>query len=105
MRFIDIAERLVAKTQGLWDDALLEAARIPLRLFIWTIGLSFAVGILRHVSNPALFEYLPEGRKVAHSLILSMFFPRLIRFAGKNVHDPGLIIQPQVPTTTQAVSK
>tara|TARA_R110002073_G_scaffold2938_3_gene19225 strand:+ start:79172 stop:80344 length:1173 start_codon:yes stop_codon:yes gene_type:complete len=105
MRFIDIAERLVAKTQGLWDDALLEAARIPLRLFIWTIGLSFAIGILRHVSDTELFEYLPETRKVAYIIIISMFFTRFISFAEKNVIDPGRLSQPMDHTTAKAIAK
>ena len=42
MRVSDVFERMVSKTESLWDDALLEAARIPVRLFIWTIGISVA---------------------------------------------------------------
>ena len=99
MRVIDIAEKLVDKTESLWDDALLEAARIPVRLFIWTIGITFAVDILDNVTETAAFGYLPEVRSIAYIVILSMFFTRFISFAEHNIVDPQRMSKPMDQTT------
>ena len=105
MRVIDIAEKLVDKTESLWDDALLEAARIPVRLFIWTIGITFAVDILDNVTETAAFGYLPEVRSIAYIVILSMFFTRFISFAEHNIVDPQRMSKPMDQTTARALAK
>ncbi len=105
MRCIDLAERMVDRTESLWDDALLEAARIPVRLFIWTIGIAFAVDILRTVTDTELFQYLPEARKIAYIVIVAMFFTRFISFAENNVVDPGRLEKPMDHTTAKAIAK
>lgn len=105
MRAIDVAERLVDKTESLWDDALLEAARIPVRLFIWTIGITFAVDILDNVTETAVFDYLPQVRSVAYIVILSMFLTRFISFAEHNIVDPQRLSKPMDRTTARALAK
>lgn len=105
MRVIDIAERLVDKTESLWDDALLEAARIPVRLFIWTIGITFAVDILDNVTETAAFEYLPQVRSVAYIIIFAMFLTRFISFAEHNIVDPKRLSKPMDQTTAKALAK
>lgn len=105
MRVIDIAEKLVDKTESLWDDALLEAARIPVRLFVWTIGITFAVDILDNVTETAAFGYLPQVRSIAYIVILSMFFTRFISFAEHNIVDPERMSKPMDQTTARALAK
>lgn len=105
MRVIDIAEKLVDKTESLWDDALLEAARIPVRLFVWTIGITFAVDILDNVTETAAFGYLPQVRSIAYIVILSMFFTRFISFAEHNIVDPQRMSKPMDQTTARALAK
>ena len=105
MRGIDWADRLVDKTESLWDDALLEAARIPVRLFIWTIGITLAVSILDNVTEAAVFDYLPEARRVAYIVIIAMFFTRFISYAENNVVDPQRLTQPMDQTTAKAIAK
>lgn len=105
MRCIDLAERMVNKTESLWDDALLEAARIPVRLFVWTIGIAFAVDILRTVTDTELFEFLPQATKIAYIVIVAMFFTRFIAFAESNVVDPGRLQKPMDQTTAKAIAK
>lgn len=105
MRAIDVAERLVDKTESLWDDALLEAARIPVRLFVWTIGITVAVQILDGVTETVLFAYLPEARRVAYIVIIAMFLTRFISFAENNVVDPERLIKPMDQTTAKAIAK
>lgn len=105
MRVIDIAERLVDKTESLWDDALLEAARIPVRLFVWTIGITFAVDILDNVTETAAFDYLPQVRSVAYIVIFAMFLTRFISFAEHNIVDPKRLSKPMDQTTAKALAK
>ena len=105
MRVIDISEKLVEKTESLWDDALLEAARIPVRLFVWTIGITFAVDILDNVTETAAFGYLPQVRSIAYIVILSMFFTRFISFAEHNIVDPQRMSKPMDQTTARALAK
>lgn len=105
MRIIDVAERVVEKSESLWDDALLEAARIPVRLFVWTIGISFAVDVLHNVTETELFSYLPQARKVAYIIIVAMFFTRFITFAEHNVINPERLSKPMDKTTAKAIAK
>ena len=56
MRVLDIVKKRVESTQSLWDDALLQAARIPLRLFVWTLGLTFALRVLDRVTESVVFS-------------------------------------------------
>ena len=105
MRAIDVAERLVAKSESLWDDALLEAARIPVRLFIWTIGISVAIDILDNVTATELFSYLPQARSIAYIVIFSMFLTRFITFAEHNIVDPERLAKPMDQTTARAIAK
>ena len=105
MRAIDVAERLVDKTESLWDDALLEAARIPVRLFVWTIGITVAVEILDDVTETLMFAYLPEARRVAYIVIIAMFLTRFISFAENNVVDPDRLTKPMDQTTAKAIAK
>jgi MscS family membrane protein len=105
MRIIDVLERAVEKTDSLWDDALLEAARIPVRLFVWTIGITFAVDILDNVTETAVFAYLPQMRSIAYIVIGSMFLTRFIRFAEHNIVSPERLSKPMDRTTAKAIAK
>ena len=56
MRLVRVAERAVQGTNSLWDDALLSAAVLPVRLLMWVIGLSVAAEILEAIEPSAIFE-------------------------------------------------
>jgi MscS family membrane protein len=38
MRVIDIIDHFSRETHNLWDDALLDSLRIPIRLLLWVVG-------------------------------------------------------------------
>lgn len=105
MRVIDVAERWVGKSASLWDDALLEAARLPVRLLVWLVGLSVAVDVLDRVAETELFEYVPQVRRVAFIVIITLFLTRFIRYAEENVVDPGRLDKPMDRTTAKAIAK
>lgn len=105
MRVIDLIEHLAGKTENLWDDALLDAARVPIRLVLWVVGISIAIEIMEAAAPSAIFEYLPEARRVAFVFILALFCTRIIRNVEENVVDPSRMRKPMDQTTARAISK
>ncbi|MBN4053281.1 mechanosensitive ion channel family protein [Haliea sp. AH-315-K21] len=72
-------------TENVWDDAVLIAARKPLALLVWVIGLSIAAEIVQGVTANELFEYTPLVRRIAIILLLMMFLTKLIKNIEKNI--------------------
>lgn len=105
MRCLDVAQRAVHKTASLWDDALLEAARVPVRLFVWTIGLTVAAKLLDSATQTSVFSFWPQARSIAYIVIAAMFLTRFIRFAEANVIDAGRSNAPMDQTTAKAIAK
>jgi MscS family membrane protein len=105
MRIIDLAERVVGNTTSVWDDALLEAARVPVRLVVWVIGLSIAIEILEAIRPSELFGHAPEVRRVAFIVIGTLFLTRFITQVEMGLVDPGRMGKPMDETTARAVAK
>ena len=66
-------------TENLFDDTLIDAAKRPLLLFVWVIGLSIAAEIVEAVSNNELFQFTGITRHIAIIFLLVMFLVKLIR--------------------------
>ncbi|EKF75260.1 hypothetical protein A11A3_04750 [Alcanivorax hongdengensis A-11-3] len=107
MRVIDILDKLIIKTDTLWDDALLEAARVPVRLAFWVVGLSVAMELLQAVAEDQndLFSLVPMARRIAFIVIIAMFFNRFISYTEKNLIDPSRMRKPMDHSTAAAVAK
>ncbi|MDX1804383.1 MAG: mechanosensitive ion channel family protein [Alcanivorax sp.] len=105
MRVIDILDTLINKTDTLWDDALLEAARIPLRLVFWVVGLSVAAELLDSVADSELFSLVPQARRIAFIVIIAMFLSRFISYTEKNLIDPQRMRKPMDHSTASAIGK
>lgn len=105
MRLIDITDHFTRSTENLWDNALLEAARLPVRLVFWVVGLSIAIGILNNVAETELFDYAPQARAIAYIFILAMFLTRFISQAERVLRDPSLMDKPVDETTASAMGK
>ena len=99
MRLIDLAEKIVARTESIWDDALLEAARIPVRLTVWLLGISIAATLLKQVGPNAFLDLLPELRRVVFIFIGALFLTRLISHLEVNLLDPARVSKPMDQTT------
>ena len=105
MRVIDVIDHFSRKTQNLWDDALLEAARIPVRLMVWVAGLSVAAEMLQAVSESEIFEYVGEARHIAFIAIIAYFLPRLVTNIENNLVDARRMRKPMDKTTASAIGK
>lgn len=75
--------RIAASTSNIWDDALFEAARRPLPVFVWLSGLFVALNI--HYSSAALPVILVHGRTITLTICISWFLIALIKNLAKMV--------------------
>lgn len=104
-RTLDRLERQLAKTHNLYDDALLDAARRPLGLAIWIVGISAAAEMAGGNAQAEIFDYVDEFREVALIWLLIWFALRFIRFVEVQVSDPSASEDPVDPTTASAIGK
>lgn len=94
------------KTQNLYDDALLEAARRPLVWGIWLIGISWAAESTGgDTAQAEIFEYVGPFREVSIIALLVWFTVRFVGFVEKHVSDASYRKNPADPTTAAAVGK
>ena len=101
-------DRLAVKfesTRNLYDDGLLDAARKPLGLGIWIVGISWAAEIVGGNAQAEIFDYVEPVREVAVILLLVWFALRFVRFIEKNVSDKEYREDPVDETTASAVGK
>ncbi len=80
-------QRKVLATSNGWDDAVLLAARKPLALFVWVIGISIAAEVIESVANNDIFQYTGISRRIAVILLILMFLVKLI----KNLEESFLL--------------
>ena len=83
-----VLRRLMRKANDsriVWDDALVDASKRPLLLFVWVIGLSIAAEIVERVSDNELFQYTTLVRHIAIILLLMMFLVKLIRNVEESI--------------------
>lgn len=99
-----LAGRL-ARTRNVYDDALLEAARGPLGLGIWIVGVSWAAELVGANGRAEIFDYVAPVREVAVDVLLVWFAVRFIRLAEQHVCDPTYRENPVDRTTATAVAK
>jgi len=94
------------KTQNLYDDALLDAARKPLTWAIWLVGISWAAESTGGEAAQAdVFEYVDEIREVGIIALLAWFSVRFISFVEKHISDGSYRENPADPTTATAIGK
>lgn len=73
------------RTPVFWDNALVEALNRPLGVFIWVVGLAFAMQIIYAETGAAIFEAVDPIRDVAIIATLAWFLVRFIGLAEENI--------------------
>jgi MscS family membrane protein len=100
------AEKLTGQTSNPWDDALIRAAKRPLPIAIWVIGLSFAASIAGKADGSALFDAVPDIRNVGVVICLSWYLLRFISYVSLNIVEQRVAKGEEVDRTTlDALSK
>lgn len=98
--------RQLERTQNLYDDALLEAARKPLGWAIWLIGVSWAAESTGGSAAQAeIFSNVGAMREVGIIGLLAWFGVRFISFVEKHLSDGSYRDKPADRTTAAAVGK
>lgn len=101
-------QQRLQKTSNPWDDALVDAARAPLASFVWLLGLSFVVELLRYeLRAPAdIFALVDPVRDVGTIALIAWFLLRFIRRAEENLVNNRLAKgRPLDRTTVDAIGK
>jgi MscS family membrane protein len=78
-------EKITRLTASPWDDSLVRAAKRPLPVAIWWLGLAYAIGIVGRESGGAIYESVPHIRNVGVVVCLAWFLVRLIRNVAQNI--------------------
>lgn len=100
-------EQQFKKTRNLWDDALFEAAKLPLSYLIWLMGFAWVVAILEAQSDAAIFSLFEPAIDILVITLLTWFVLRLIhqleqRLINRASSDDDEAID---PTTVLAIGK
>lgn len=93
------------KTENLWDDALLHAARKPASLAIWIIGLSMAAYTANRYSDIAAFELVEPLQRIGVIFCLAWFVVGFIAHTENLLVDPERVREPLDQTTVHALGK
>lgn len=102
---INRLERQFMKTANLWDDSLLHAARAPVSLAVWIIGLSLAAFAAQQQSSSDIFQMIEPLQKIGVIVCLTWFIVRFISNAEKLLVNPERMSEPMDETTVSAISK
>ncbi len=93
-------------TPKTWDDAIVNALRRPLSVFIWVVGIAFAAEIVRKESGAVIFEAFGPMRDVGVIATIVWFLLRLIKHTEENIIQKRVIADQAVDrTTVDAVGK
>ncbi len=79
------AKKMARLTTSPWDDALIYAAKRPLPLVIWLVGLAFAASIAGKETAAAIFDAVPHIRNVGVIFCLAWFLIRLIQVVSQDL--------------------
>jgi len=77
-RLLDRLAARTEQTENPWDEALVNAARRPLPLLAWIVGLAFAARIVQSEADAPLFEAIDPLRTIGVIGCLTWFLVRLI---------------------------
>ena len=104
-KLIDTLEVRAIKSTTVWDDALLEACRVPAIWLIWVVGINFAVSISAQRIDSPLEDLIEPANRLAFIVLGSLFVTGFIRRAERNLLHPDYMAKPLDPTTVKAVAK
>lgn len=89
-----------------WDDALVSAARKPLPVLAWIVGLTFAVRIVYESTEATIFEFFEPARTIGVIACIAWFLLLFIRNVQESLVARRIKRgQPVDRTTVDAVGK
>ncbi|MBR9867223.1 MAG: mechanosensitive ion channel [Oceanospirillales bacterium] len=98
-------EAQLAKTRNIWDDILLHAARRPIALLIWVLGLSLAFELADPGADSILVTLVDPLRRGLVIVMIAWFLIRFIRQAEGALVSEDKVKNPMDETTVGALGK
>ncbi|MFN2360356.1 MAG: mechanosensitive ion channel family protein [Marinobacter sp.] len=98
-------ERRFKKTDNLWDDALLHAARKPVVAFVWLQGVYWAAEVAGRYSEAEIFSANDKLLQLGFIVLLVWTLLRLIKQGEQMLTSPLKMKTPMDYTTVNAISK
>ncbi len=95
----------INRTNNYWDDVFVNAARKPLSLLIWMLGLSWAAEIVAANSGAAIFSAIGPVREMSVIIILVWFVVGFIKGAEIELTSPERNGETMDATTVMAMGK
>lgn len=102
---LDRVEARAARSRTIWDDALVLAARRPLWVLIWSMGLLWAGQITAAQMDEDLASVLDTAQHVLLIALLAWFLLRLMLEVEVRLVDPAYREKPIDQTTVSAIGK
>jgi MscS family membrane protein len=99
-RLLQHAEKVAARTENVWDDSLVAAARRPLPVLIWLAGVSFALHLIHRQTGEQLLEFVAPARDIGVLVCSAWFLFKLIREVANNVVEQHTHAGEEVDRTT-----
>jgi MscS family membrane protein len=84
-RFLDRIERRIVDSHNVYDDAMLFAARQPLRWLILLLGLTHAAEVAGARADVELFSLVPQLRELGVIVLVALFAVRMVRFVEEHI--------------------
>jgi len=105
-RIINRLYEKLKKTHTYWDDALVDAMRLPLSVLIWLIGLTYAADIVSNRTQAVIFEAIDPIRHIGVVVTITWFLTRFIKRAADNIVYKHVLTEPAYDrTTVDAIAK
>ena len=98
-------EAQLVKTSNVWDDILLHAARRPIALLIWVLGLSLAFELTDPGADTIVMNVVEPLRRGLVIVMIAWFLIRFIRQAEGVLVSEDKVKNPMDETTVGALGK
>lgn len=98
-------EAQLVKTSNVWDDILLHAARRPIALLIWVLGLSLAFELTDPGADTIVVSVVEPLRRGLVIVMIAWFLIRFIRQAEGALVSEEKVKNPMDETTVGALGK
>ena len=99
---VGAVERRFRKTDNLWDDALLHAARKPVVAFVWLQGVYWAAEVAHLYSEAEIFSVNKTILQIGFVVLLVWTLLRLIKQGEQILASPLKMKKPMDYTTVNA---
>jgi len=105
-KVMDRLHRRMERTQSVWDNVAIDAARTPIRLLLWILGIGYAVNVLYLETKAEIFSGADTIRNVLVVWVAAWGIIRFIRrFERHYIQMRRNKGKPVDETTAMAISK